>query len=613
MVAVLLYHGLVGWAGGGFLGVDVFFVLSGYLITSLLLDEWHRWGSIDLVGFYLRRARRLLPALVLVVGAVAIWASFEAKPDRLGGIRADGLSSLLYVTNWRFILVKVSYFEQYGDPSPFRHMWSLAIEEQFYLVFPLLLIGLLGLARRRIWLLPAALACMTVASILAMRVLYDPTTDPSRVYYGSDTRAHELLIGSLLAVGLAGLGRFRPLAARLAPYVGVLGLVSVLACLHFFSDQDSELYRGGFAVVCLASAALVFGIEAAPRSPVARLLALRPFAWIGAVSYGLYLWHWPLFIALNADRTGLEGTSLLMTRLAATVAVAAVSYYLVERPIRNGSLQRLPAYLGKAVPAIAMPAALVVLLIGTSGAVPPPLEESPFGPGAVKPGKKSLLVAGDSVGLSLLAAFPADRFPGWEVQGSTMLGCGLGEHQLAFDGVEGIVNKECAQVFPRWEAAIKAAKPDSVVLDLGAWEVYDHVIDGNIETVDSPAYADYLRGRLEQSHTVLTAGGAHLYVPDVPCYDQPSYELQGVDVAPIRNDPARAAAVNEVLTVFAAAHPSDTTLIPMAKWLCPDGGYVPTRDDVEIRYDGVHFTPEGGALFWTKVLMPELNSATHGD
>ncbi|HEY3013962.1 MAG TPA: acyltransferase family protein [Nocardioides sp.] len=614
VVSVMLYHGTVGWMRGGFLGVDVFFVLSGYLITGLLLREWQRWGSIDLVGFYVRRARRLLPALVLVVMAVAAWAAFVAASDRLGAIRADGLSTLLYVANWRFIAAQQSYFDQFGDPSPFRHMWSLAIEEQYYLFFPLLLIGLLGLAARRRWVLPAGLATLAVASIVAMAMLYDPAGDPSRVYYGTDTRVHELMIGSLLSVVMVRLSQARrDAAAAWAPYAGVPAVVGVVAAFVLLTDQTDWLYRGGFAVVCLVTAGLVASVELAPRGPVAWLLSLPPVVWVGAVSYGLYLWHWPVYIACTPDRTGLDGTALLAFRIAMTAGLATASYYLVEQPIRSGSLSRLPARLGRMVAALALPVALVALLAGTVGAtapgLPPPVD---LPVNAAPDGKHSLLIVGDSVGVSLETTFPGEDYPSWYRQGSAQLGCGLAVQYLAFDGKQGDPNETCDDEFENWRNTVARAKPQAVLLSMGAWEVFDHVVDGRILTATSREYADYLTGRLTEATKILTAGGAHLFIPDLACYGQPSAELQGVDIAGIRNDPDRIAAVNDVLYGFARAHPDQVTVIRVSDWLCPDGVYQDEIDGVRVRYDGVHYSSpkeggdQGGATAWRQVLMPAI-------
>lgn len=605
VVAVLLYHGNVAWTPGGFLGVDVFFVLSGYLITSLLLGEHRRWGSIDLLGFYVRRARRLLPALFLVTAAIAVWAYLEEPADKLGAVRADGLSSLLYVANWRFVMVKQSYFDQFGQPSPFRHTWSLAIEEQYYLLFPLLLLGLLALSRRRSWVIPAALGLLAAGSALEMAWLFEPGGDPSRIYYGTDTRIQELFVGSLLATVMSS-RRVRAVHPRLAAGVAVLALLGVLAGIGLIGDQDEVMYRGGFLAFCVVVAVMLAGLELAPRGPVARLFSLPPVVWVGAVSYGLYLWHWPLYVALTPDSTGVDGVGLLGVRLAATVALATLSYYLVERPVRNGRLRTLPAWLGRGITAVALPLAAGVLVAATAGAVAPPLQGSPFGPGAVSGSKESLLVVGDSVGASLAQGFPGEDYPEWVIQAANTLGCGLGPHTLSFDGKRGAPNALCDEVFDKWAGAVKVADPQAVLLSIGAWEVFDHVVGNEVEKPGSPEYATYLSGMLERAHDVLTADGARLFVPNVPCYRQESLALQGVDVGPIRNDPVRAAAVNDVIDAFVERHLDDTTMIDVSSWLCPEGTYHEERDGVQMREDGVHYTPEGARLVWDQVLMPVI-------
>ena len=443
VVAVMLYHGLVGWAPGGFLGVDVFFVLSGYLITSLLLREWDRWESLDIVSFYRRRARRLLPALLLLLVAVSVWAAVVAAPDKLGRIRWDGVSTLLYTANWRYVFAQQSYFDKYGDPSPFLHTWSLAIEEQFYLLFPLILVGLLRLTRGRRGQVGVILAFGAVGSAALMAWLFDPAADPSRVYYGTDTRAQELLIGAVLALALlkmrALVGGVRVATAS----AGVLALAGVIAAFVLLDDQDAVLYRGGFALFCVLVAVLVFSVEMVTQGPAAWLLSLRPVAWVGLISYGLYLWHWPVYVALTSDRVGLEGTSLLLVRIGVTFAIATTSFYLVERPIRAGGLRRLRRPWGATVAALGMPLALVALVAATLGSQPPPLPDSPFATTAVRgSGANSLLVVGDSVALSLTVGFPVKRFPAWSVAGSTHLGCGLAVQHLAFDGTAGRPNHE---------------------------------------------------------------------------------------------------------------------------------------------------------------------------
>ena len=264
VLSVFAYHLDAGWMRGGFLGVDTFFVLSGFLITSLLIGEWARRGGISFAGFWTRRARRLLPALLLVLLAVAAFAVLEAPAEQLDRLRGDGLATLFYGANWRFIESGQSYFDLFSEASPLRHMWSLAIEEQFYLVWPLITFACLRLARGRHWLLALVCGAGAGASIATMATLYDPS-DPSRAYYGTDGRAHLLLIGAGLALILA---RWSP--GRVArSTVNAIGLAGAVTCVAFWvwvPDTASWMYRGGYAVFGLCVAAVITSAAVRPRS-----------------------------------------------------------------------------------------------------------------------------------------------------------------------------------------------------------------------------------------------------------------------------------------------------------------------------------------------------------
>jgi peptidoglycan/LPS O-acetylase OafA/YrhL len=343
VIGVLLYHGDVKWMPGGFLGVDVFFVISGYLITSLLLSDWREHRKIRFGNFYLRRARRLLPALFVMLGVVSLY-SILFLPDTLSELRGQNLAAIFYVENWYLIFHKVSYFVAAGRPSLLRHVWSLAVEEQFYLLWPLIFSLLLAwLGSRRGKLLLAVLAG-ALASTVLMAVLYEPYTDPSRVYFGTDTRASTMLIGAALAIIWTpwrltrDTGKSAPLALDVMAAVGFVGVV------WFFlnaGEFDNWMYRGGFLVIALFSALLI----AATVHPASRLspkvFAVTPLLWIGVRSYGIYLWHWPVFMVTrpHAD-VPLTGIPLLALRLAITAVLAMISYKYVEEPIRHGALGR---------------------------------------------------------------------------------------------------------------------------------------------------------------------------------------------------------------------------------------------------------------------------------
>ncbi|WP_179223604.1 acyltransferase family protein [Paenibacillus tyrfis] len=340
VLAVIAYHLHPGWAPGGLLGVGIFFVLSGYLITDLLIAEWRREGRLNLKSFWLRRFRRLLPAMLVLLSAVAAWIWLVDR-SRLPALLGDFLAALAYVSNWWLVYREVSYFESFGPPSPLGHFWSLAVEEQFYLLWPLLLALGLRLQPRRGWL-AGVMLLGAAASAAAMALLYEPGADPSRIYYGTDTRAFGLLIGAALAVawpsGKLSAGtsvRVR----RIVDWAGMAGLFSILLMIVRSSQYDAFLYQGGFVLLSLAAAVTVAAL-AHPSGQLGRILGCRPLRWLGVRSYGIYLWHYPV-IVLTSPANGSDGISLLHAalQLTATIGLAALSWKFVEEPIRRGGMK----------------------------------------------------------------------------------------------------------------------------------------------------------------------------------------------------------------------------------------------------------------------------------
>ncbi|MDG0812552.1 acyltransferase family protein [Cohnella rhizosphaerae] len=339
VIAVIAYHLDFDWASGGLLGVGVFFVLSGYLITDQIASELHREGRLNLKRFWVRRARRLLPAMLLVMAAVSLYLLLFDR-DRLPSLAGDVWSAVTYTSNWYLIYHHVSYFESFGPPSPFGHLWSLAVEEQFYLLWPLLLPAAAALFGRR-GKTALAIAATAAASAVLMAALYVPGADPSRIYYGTDTRAFGLLIGAALALVWpsgrlsAGLpGRYRVGLDG----AGIAALAGILLMIRYTSEYDSFLYRGGLVVLSLLAAALVAAL-AHPDSRLGAWLGCGPMRWIGKRSYGIYLWHYPV-IALSEKQVNADGPEPLRIalQLAVSVALAALSYRFVENPIRRRGL-----------------------------------------------------------------------------------------------------------------------------------------------------------------------------------------------------------------------------------------------------------------------------------
>ncbi|QNR67396.1 acetyltransferase [Paenibacillus peoriae] len=340
VIAVIVYHLNPDWLPGGLLGVGVFFTLSGYLITDILVSQWDTYHSFKMKDFWLRRARRLLPAMLTVV-AVIVLCSLLFDPSRLTALRGDVPAALVYMSNWWFIFHQVSYFESFGPPSPLGHLWSLAVEEQFYILWPLLLaLGLKFMPKRIV--LAGWVTCLALISVLLMAVIYVPGSDPSRVYYGTDTRGFALLIGAALALVWPS-GKLKEQAsAKARMLLDSIGAISLLLLCHWAwasNEYDPSLYRGGLLGIALVTAIVVAAL-AHPVSHLGRLLGTKPLRWIGARSYGLYLWHVPV-ITLTTPQIDTDGVHVLriILQLLATVLLASLSFKYIEEPIRHAGFR----------------------------------------------------------------------------------------------------------------------------------------------------------------------------------------------------------------------------------------------------------------------------------
>ena len=374
VMAVLFYHAEVAWMPGGFLGVEVFFVISGYLITGLLIAEWNKTGGIHLGRFWFRRARRLLPAVFALLLAVLVFAVIFL-PSEVASLRFDALAAAFYVSNWYQIFSHKSYFEAIGRPSLLRHLWSLAVEEQFYLVWPVVLVIFLKIVSRfhpgkpnapaeagqdqmpqsshRLALTLFALAG-AIASTALMAMLYSPDVDPSRIYYGTDTRAAGFLIGALLSILLppAQSERVKPL--RFGWLLDVLGIIAIAALTAIFvlvSEINPYLYLGGFTLVAVCTIAAIYATVRNGSHLYTRILSFPVIRWIGLRSYSIYLWHWPIFAVTRPQLDiQLNGIPLMLLRLALTAICAELSYRYIEQPIREGAIGRLWKKLRQAPP-----------------------------------------------------------------------------------------------------------------------------------------------------------------------------------------------------------------------------------------------------------------------
>ncbi len=407
ILAVIAYHLGYGWASGGYLGVDLFFVLSGFLITSLLVEERNATGAIRLGAFWARRACRLLPALLVMLALLSIWVAIRPGSTDLSQLRGDGLATIFYFANWHQLFAHQTYFTQFESPSPLQHTWSLAIEEQFYLVWPFVILALLRTGRSRKgvvqearshqaqrfepWRRAGIAATIGGAAVSAawMAFLWHSGSGLDRVYYGTDTRAFDLLAGASAAMFACS----RPQPSRKVR--GALHVASplclvILAVVFFYGGTSASslpafMFYGGFALFAFAAAVLVSDVRQSHQGPVARALSLRPLRWVGRISYGLYLWHWPVIVELNAQRTGLTGIELAASQIGTTFVVATLSFYLIEMPLRRVKLSRLPKPTRAVIAPAGMALTALAVLLATLPAAAAPSERivvSPTTPGA---------------------------------------------------------------------------------------------------------------------------------------------------------------------------------------------------------------------------------------
>ena len=349
VLAVVAFH--FDALSGGYLGVDLFFVLSGFLITSLLIRESLSAGSISLRNFWERRARRLLPALFVLLLAGAIYAATIASDVELGPIRRDGLAGLFYVNNWVQVGSHAAYFDRFVTPSIFRHLWSLAIEEQFYVVLPLIAGAVLRFARRPVRTL-GALSIFAAASSMCAAIWLNALNAPAdRLYFGTDTRVGAIMIGAAAACFVsiseetAAVGAVRTLRFGRMDFKATAGrtafasvaLAVLIICWSSLPGEGDLLWKGGLASCSICAAVLVGVMGHDSPGPLARVLSFGPLVWFGKISYGLYLWHWPVRVLVKAESVGVDGAVLFAIRLFVSVCLAVLSYRLIEQPVRHGT------------------------------------------------------------------------------------------------------------------------------------------------------------------------------------------------------------------------------------------------------------------------------------
>jgi peptidoglycan/LPS O-acetylase OafA/YrhL len=613
VVGVLCFHAGFDWASGGFLGVSAFFVLSGFLITSLLLREHETSGAIRLVAFWERRFRRLMPAALLCLLLVGVYGHAVADPSQLARLRADGLSALLYVANWRFMLSGLSYEELFGTPSPVQHFWSLAIEEQFYLAYPPLVIGLLALGRGSRRLLAFSIVILTAGSALWMAALFQPEHSNARLYYGTDTRAAELLVGALLALVVS----YRPIPTVRSTHwiqlLGALGLLSTLGLWFSVSQQSTWLFRGGLVVSSLLTCTVIAACH--QPGPIASVLGWAPVRGLGRISYGVYLYHWPIYLWLDAERTGLSAWPLFGMRLAATGVVSIASFYLIEQPVRTRRV--LPGWrlwAGAATAAVTVAALLVFVTHdppapwfvhhGLVKSRPmPAVPEDDSGP-------PRIVVVGDSVAWTVGNGLEqwGDRTQKASVWNLAIFACGIarrGEVDLAFG--PSVLSADCATWEDWWPVQIDGFRPDLAVVLSGGWDLIARRLPEWSESREpgDPVFDDWLVSEYVDAVDTLSSRGATVVWLTMPCVGH--LEGGGMLTGTGAFAAERIRYLNSViLPRVAAERPGKLRLVDLHGHVCDgDAPIADVNPRWPVREDGLHFSRPGG-IWLAAWLLPQL-------
>ena len=582
VAAVLLFHG--GHLQGGFLGIDLFFVLSGFLITSLLLAESERRARVGLAAFWTRRARRLLPALLMMLGGVALYSVVFADASELDSIRRDAFSTIGYFANWRAMFATQDYWALFTRPSPLQHTWSLAIEEQFYIIWPLVFVAVLAWSRRAV---PRTIfrICVigAVVSAVLLAVLYDPNNS-SRAYYGTDTRATAILIGAALAAALSAWGTLRGRSARLV--LEVLGATGIVVLAYAWTSLDGQtewLFRGGLFVFSLSAVAIIAALVHPTPGPLSRLLAWRPMCLLGLISYGVYLWHWPVYVVLDEQRTGLTEWPLLVTRITVTILIAVTSFLLVERPIHLGSGSPRTFWVAMSV-ATAFTAGVIMLATvgGTSSRFATPKDSADTNQPR-RAGVSRVLVTGDSVAMTLTPGLQdAAKAAGLEIISEAAEGCApdgnpkmpdVAKSWTANSGaIEQRRDHPCetmSQLLDRWH-------PDVVLaIDSGVWSLKD-----GLET---------FRFKTQQIVAEIPAGSLHVWTT-LACVRPNDSQASATFARALRDG-------SDVLRDLATSASDRVRLVDLAAFVCPQGKYHESLGGVSVlRPDGLHYGPEGSEL-----------------
>ena len=627
MLCFMAFHFGVTWLTGAWVGINLFFVLSAFLITRLLVEEKITSGGIDAIAFYTRRARRLLPALFLVLGFVLVYAVLWADDTVRRKIGGDVTATLGYVMNWRLISEGDQYFGTQGGATPLRHAWTLAIEEQFYVLVPFVILGLMALVRSRRAITLVLVVGAVLSAVWTAVLGFHDASDYPRVYYGTDARAQALFLGAALGVWLAP-GRSGAVPTFPRPVVlgaGVIGVVTSIGAFVVVGPYSAWMFNlGGMFFFAVGAALLVLACADERPSWVNTVFGWRPLAYAGRLSYGLYLWHWPIWLAFGNRRLVDNGIANFVICSVLTVGIAHLSYQYIERPvIKKGVRGLFPTLRTRAV-AVVVP---VVLLAGCGLAIahsaptsPAPGDTAIAAPAGPPPmivkGQEEYVsgeparvgVYGDSVPFFLVDRFQSAPFPGVTLKNYSREGCDLLAEPMSWAPGFQMGNEPlCTQMKKDWPA--KFTQNDDQVLLVWASPLLavPHVVGGERLWLDDPEYVHLIDERLDTVRKeAVDAGAQQVQIVNVPCRKPVKETLpeefrfvfdSNPKIVKEYKDPTK---INAIVDDWAASH-DDVAVVDLHGALCSDG-YQEKIDGIQVFNDYLHFSPEATPMIWSYVL-----------
>jgi len=619
VLATFLVHANVG-APGGFLGVSSFFTLSGFLITAVLVSEHRTRGQIRLGNFWQRRVRRLMPAALLTVTIVAVATLWFGDATQNQNLFGDVLGTLAYVANWHFLLAGTTYAGEYSGQSPLLHFWSLAIEEQFYLVYPLVMVAALSAAARWRRAVPAVLLLGIAWSLVAGIVASGSATSIDKLYFRTDIRAGELLVGALFGYWWVTRSHDpgEP-ARRVIRWLGAGMFALMLGLIVVADHHDLIWYQGGLVAYSLVTVSVILA-AVEPHGVVRRVLGCKPLVWVGVVSYGAYLVHWPLFMWLHSH-TDLPGMLRLAVGTAATLAIAYLSFRSVELPVRERrrfsvrwlvvlglGLMITALVIGKLAPTVARNTEVPKYLQQRDLADVELIEANALSSGtgaevsASRP--RRILLLGDSVAASLATALgEALGRQGVAFANSALPGCGvLAGDPADEDGHPIDFTAACgARIPPTQRRLVERIRPDLVVV-FSSWEKTDRVVDGQWAPYGSAESDARLLDLYSDMVDRLTERGARVALTTIP--DPVDSRRGPVDERMLQ----RTGHLNELLVEVARRDPERVSLVRLDEIICPSDPCPEQVDGIALRpRDGTHFDDPAAASLvaerWVALLM----------